>query len=69
MTGPHVLLHGAAAPCYSVLRPVIEGAAHEGRAFLVFSDGQDVTALIAEAGEGEPDLLRLAARVLPELQT
>lgn len=60
-------LLGAAAPC---ARPLIDQAAefvHQGRACLLWCDGNDVTLIAAGQAETSADLLALLPRVLPEL--
>lgn len=60
-------LLGAAAPCAGPLLDQVREAAWAGRPCLFWSDGDDTVAVIAGQGESAADLLKLAARVLPEV--
>lgn len=58
-------LLGASALCADAVVQELAAAAFEGRAAFVWLDGEDMTAVFAEAGEGVPEVLTMAAKVLP----
>lgn len=61
-------LKGAPAPFFaSSLAEDVASTVRQGRAVLLWSDGADVIALLADEGEGAEDVLRFAPRVLPEV--
>lgn len=60
-------LAGAAAPCAGPLLAEVAEAVHCGRPVLVWSDGQDVAAVIAGENDTAADLLRWAPRLIPGL--
>ena len=58
---------GASAVCAEPVTKLLEASAFQGRACLVFCDGDDLTGIFAEEGETTADLIRVAAKVVPEV--
>ena len=61
------LIGGSAFDMKRVAVELAEGAAWEGCPFFVWCDGDDVTAVIGQQGDTAQDVLKLAARCVPEL--
>lgn len=59
-------LIGAAAPCSEALIEQVRDALWHGRPVMVWSDGDDVTAVVCDRDETADDLARVAAKVMPE---
>jgi hypothetical protein len=58
---------GCSAEELEAVTLALAGAAIAGRAFAVWCDGDDVTAVVADAGDSAGDVLGAARRFVPEL--
>lgn len=58
---------GAAAPCAGPVVEALKSASWHGRAAFVWCDGQDVTGVFADQGDTAADVLRVAAKLVPEV--
>lgn len=60
-------LIGEPAVVGEVIVHQFQAACWDGRPCLIWSDGQDVTCLVGDAGDTPADLLKVAPRLLPEV--
>lgn len=61
------LLGCSAEDAEAAVLATVASALRQGRAALVWSDGDDVTALVADSGESAGDVQAAARRFIPEV--